>query len=159
MAPAVSCEFTTSHAPTPRIATWTNKRTNFVVASTRPPTSPERRKPSMTVPFTAAQRSVMAGKMCMACTISALRIVASANSVASICLRFAVWLALRVAISFTMLNKNKTTAEETATNPSMGWRIQIIATKMGTHGASKKAVKPCVAMKLWIWEMSQRLGP
>jgi len=29
------------------------------VANTRPPTSPERRKPSMTVPFTAAQRSAI----------------------------------------------------------------------------------------------------
>src|SRR5215510_299548 len=156
MAPALSCEFTTSHAPIPRIATWTKKRTNFVVASTRPPTSPERRKPSITVPFTAAQRSVMAGKMCMACTISALRIVASANSIASICLWLAVWLALRVAISFTMLNTNMTTAEESATNPSIGWRIQISATKMGTHGASKKAVNPCVAMKFWIWAISRR---
>src|SRR6516225_3417365 len=119
------------------------------------PTSPERRKPSITVPFTAAQRSVMAGKMCMACTISALRIVASANSIASICLRLAVSLALRVAISFTMLNTNKSTAEESATNPSIGGRIQISATKMGTHGASKKALNPCVAMKFWIWEMSR----
>src|SRR5262249_59678332 len=105
---------------------------------------------------TAAQRSVMAGKMCMACTISALRIVASAKSGGSICLRLAVALAWGVAISFTMLNTNKPTAEETATNPSIGWRIQIIATKMGTHGASKKAVNPCVAMKFWIWEMSRR---
>ena len=30
---------------------------------------------------------------------------------------------------------------------------------MGTHGASKKAVKPCVAMKLWIWEMSREARP
>ena len=156
IAPAVSCELTTSQAPTPRIATWTKKRTNFVVASTKPPTSPERRRPSRTVLLTVAHRSVKAGSMCIACTISALRIVASASSIASICFRFAVSFALRVANSLATLNRNSTTAEPTATAPSMGWRIQIRPTKIGTHGASKNAVNPCVAMKFWIWEMSRR---
>ena len=91
----------------------------------------------------------------MACTISALRIVASASIVATICLRFAVSVALRVANSLAMLSRNSTTAEPRATTPSMGWRIQISATKMGTQGASKKAVNPCVAMKPWICEMSR----
>ena len=73
--------------------------------------------------------------------------VASASSVASICFLFAVWVDFRVATSLAMLNRNSTTAEKIATPPRMGWRIQIRPTKMGTHGASKKADKPCVAMK------------
>ena len=105
-----------------------------------------------------AHRSVKAGSMCIACTISALRIVASASSIASICLRFAVSFALRVANSLATLNRNSTTAEATATAPSIGWRSQIRPTKIGTHGASKNAVNPCVAMKFWTCEVAQGLG-
>ena len=118
--------------------------------------SPDLRRLSTTVELIPAQRWVIAGSMCMACTISALRTVASASSVASICLLFAVRVALRVANSLAMLNRNSNTAEKIATPPSIGWRIQIRPTKIGTHGASKKADKPCVAMKFWIWEMSRR---
>ena len=142
-APAVSCELITSQAPTPRMATWTKKRTNLVVASTTPPTSPG---PPQAVEHRAVDAGPALGHGRQ--HVHGLHDL----GVADRCLGQQVGLdlpavrrlvgALRVANSLAMLNANSTTAPPTATTPSMGWRIQIRATKIGTHGASKKALTP-----------------